>query len=713
MCVNGARLPDDLVKLVTHVELNQTGWWDRALDRLVLALVASGIAATEQEIATALSPLLRAELAAGRVATSVSRLTINGQLSVFDGRLGLDPSTSDQLRSLREQAERDEADLQSRFLEDCVRSGLDVDPVELWHDINELFIDPIVRSQGVRLYEVLSHRGPQDDAYPDLLSVLETRYSSNARPVLSRFLDPNDHLSRRFLLRKLNAEFLRDAAGLPTSTLQALAKRRPGGVHRVLLDSNLVFSILGLSDPDSNELASSLLSIANKSRSEIPTKFLVLPITVDEIKRTLRAQILKLQGVYLTPQMASGARTDRSNGLVDRYLQARAQSSVHISAESYFGPYEDNLLTILEDKGISLLNDPLDSLRVHQRVIDGIHDLQDSQQGRITGPKPYEANLHDMVLWVYASQQLPAIVESPLDGRIWVATLDKGLLFWDRRHRSSNAPPLVVSPSDLTQLLAFFVPRDEQYERALVESLREPLLFMDFDPEAESTTVAILSQLSKYEKSSTFSVDTIRSIVFNAGLRARLEQQPRGSGVEAGPLVRDAIVSLVEQNKAEAIRAQAERDSFKVQLERMDLELTELRSSKAESAPLEEPLFLSKVESHEASPSLEVPFSKAKSVLALLLVAVFGLGITVSFLIDGKLSTTLEIRNRLLVYALTTVFLVAAVAHYGLRAFGYKGRELTVVKWIVRVVGAVWIVGLVLSVLGNDLFTDLRDGKAG
>jgi hypothetical protein len=268
------RLPDDIVRLVTHVELNQSGWWDRALDRLVLSVVASG-STNRPSVETRLKPLLRDDLAKDRVRKSVERLLAGGELVEVVGSLKASEVTSRQLGQLRDSALEDERTLQDRFVADCVRVGLDVDPSQAWQDANDLFLDVVVGTHGARLYELITARSAGHDAYSDVIAPLETRYGTPIREVLLQLVDSSDPTSRRYLLRKLNAELLRDAAALPVSTIEALRRSGARGTSNVFLDSNFVFSILGLHDDEGRDLARNLLSIAEKCRSDVPTKFFV------------------------------------------------------------------------------------------------------------------------------------------------------------------------------------------------------------------------------------------------------------------------------------------------------------------------------------------------------------------------------------------------------------------------------------------------------
>ncbi len=168
-------LPDDVVNLFTHVELNQSGWWDRALERLVLAILATSSASTVNEISLMLQPLVRSEIANLRVQASVDRLVSERSLTLSsNGKVTLTESAAKSLEDRGKAAIADESEVQGQFLNDCVAANLDLDPDKAWKDVNDLFVDPIVRAQGVRLYELLSTRNIDSATYQSLLAPLET-----------------------------------------------------------------------------------------------------------------------------------------------------------------------------------------------------------------------------------------------------------------------------------------------------------------------------------------------------------------------------------------------------------------------------------------------------------------------------------------------------------------------------------------------------------
>ena len=179
---------------------------------------------------------------------------------------------------------------------------------------------------------------------------------------------------------------------------------------------------------------------------------------------------------------------------------------------------------MLRSKSVELHNTDLSSFRVAQEVVDDLHDEQERQEWyRPRGAKPYNSNLHDMVLWHFTKSRRRAIVESPLDATAWVVTLDYGLIKFDQRKgQGEPGPPICLHPSSLIQLFQFWVPSSTRLDEALVGSVRQPLLFLTFDYQSEQITARILKQLSRFEGAEDLDTDVATEILTNQALRDRL-----------------------------------------------------------------------------------------------------------------------------------------------------------------------------------------------
>jgi hypothetical protein len=562
------RLPGEIVSLIHHVELHRSGWWDRALERLVLATVWRESPTTVEGVVALLNASLDGRLAADRVQAVIESSIASGSLvETLDGGIKaceeLDKSFRAELESVAGAIDV----LRDRLLDAAEAVEIPADRDELWTDFEELFMVPLVRDAGARIYEVVTSGTVLDLDAPtnsQLVAPLCEKYGPEVRLALVAFLDPKNPEVRSYVLRSLNADFVREAAGLGGDVLKALTVSRghPDRV-RVFVDTNFVFSFLGLHDNPSNEVARDLVKLVERVESSIKVELYVLPITVDETRRVLRRVMEKLSGVVARTNLAAAAGRLNSTGLAASYLAAAAsfQGRGTLTAEAFFGPYEANLVAVLRDHGIELYNTDLDALRLDEHVIDDLHDQDEVQkQYAKRGSKGYDANLHDMVLWHFTDRQRPASSESALEVGNWVCTVDYGLIAFDRSKRKrTHKPPICLSPSSLVQLLQFWAPRSDELDTALVGAIREPLLFLDFDSSTEQATIRILQALSRFDGVGDLSTKTIYNVLTDDALRSRLGRSGSGGGEGDIQLVETAVVSETKKLEQELDRIKGEK----------------------------------------------------------------------------------------------------------------------------------------------------------
>lgn len=572
-------LPSDLVRLIHYVELNRSGWWKSAMQTLIQVTLWKEGVATDVELrgvlAASLGAAIDAELFDEALADLVAGASV---LHIPDGRFKASEELGAQLSKQGEEVAQSQERVEERFVSCMLEAGIDADPQALWDDFLQLFLLPFIADSGARTYELLS--GKVDlrlkyVTYGDLVNPLCSRYGEEVRTGLVQFLDPGDTDVRAFLLRELNADFAREAVALDKSVLRSLSKSngRPDRV-RVLLDTNVVLSLLGLHDNPGNDMSDDLMALVSSIEPYIKVELAVLPITADETRRVLRDAISRLTGIIPHRNTARAAVSTFRSGLSARYFQVVAESGqAGMTADEFFGPYESNLVAVLRDHGVELYNENLDELRMDRQVIDDLnHEMELQGRKRPNGPKPYEANLHDMVLWHFAKRFRPAVAQTALDTSMWVCTLDYGLISFDRRKRRyMTGPPICLAPSSLIQLLQFWAPRSESVDKALVGAIREPLMFLNFDGPSEKTTLRIIKSIDRFEGVGDLSVEVISSVLSNEALQGKLES---AAPDDQADLEKVELAFVDEAAKLEASIAAVAAERDELERERAELQKT-------------------------------------------------------------------------------------------------------------------------------------------
>ena len=322
---------------------------------------------------------------------------------------------------------------------------------------------------------------------------------------------------------------------------------------RVFIDTNFLFSLLGLHVNPADDVVRALHELIDRMPSRVDVKLYMLPCTMDEARETIARYQDRLSSFYLTRPIAEAIRQGKLNlsGISATYVQEAYDGGQRVSAKDYFAPYLNDFIGVARSKGVEIFNVSLDELRMNQDVIDDVAQQMEWEQNRPQDrAKSYETLLHDMMLWHFARRQRPERIDSPLDARAWVATIDYGLLRFDSFKRRANPqePPVCLHPTVLLQILQFWAPNSESLEAALMTSLRPVPL--RFDSEAEKVTVKIISTLSRFEEIDDLSVETVTNVVLSDAVRGRITRAE--SSEEELEAVR---MGVVEENRLLEMRA--------------------------------------------------------------------------------------------------------------------------------------------------------------
>lgn len=583
-------LPRDLIALVHHVELTRAGWRDQAFESLLQAsLLAARAPLSPAQLTTdiqnragiyigpdLLQPRLDALLSAGRA------------VEVTAGCYRLSEAAFPQLERQLTDAATVEEHARATYLSLLESHSVADEPDAAWRSFNERFLQPLIAELGARTYELLAlgtapvtstagYRAFITECYPDTQEKL--------REVLTEYLTADDARVRSYILRQLHASFLVNAARLEDQAVANLVRSINGrAALTVFLDTNYLFSILDLHDNPSNEPAVTLHTLIEQLKGRVAVRLVVLPETLDELRRTIAAYERTLDEVQLTPKLGRAAqeRIHEMSGIVRRYFRQAAKVSFRLSAKEYFEPYSLDPVRALRSKGVDLFNADTADLAVSQAVVDDILHQQDFEKRRYPDrAKSYETVRHDVVLWHFARGKRDLPLDSALEARYWVATIDFRFLGFDsyKRRRNPSDLPVCVHPTTLAQLLHFWLPRTPEADKALVASLL-PMVPSDFDAKAEKTTISILRSLSRYENLGDLPDDTITAVLGNEALRQRLASD--SSIEEQIVLVREAIIGELDTVKRSLDATSAALEERTRETEDLKLQVDSLRRASHE-----------------------------------------------------------------------------------------------------------------------------------
>ncbi|HPG61401.1 MAG TPA: hypothetical protein PK586_05295 [Casimicrobium sp.] len=573
MSTPGKLLPTELAALVHHVELNRAGWWDKAIHRLVLAAVwLSDKPPTISGIQGILRDEFRLSLNDAKVSAATQALESQNLLVRLDGPAFRIP---DDKRATFEgeiaDAENATAKAKAYFGTLVAELCPELQPDDTWQTFESAFLAPLIKEVGANAYHLIA--GQRMTADKKLVQRFLGRFEAKFHPALnvlvSRFLEPKNGDVRTYVSRLLHATFCVEASGLPENVIQKL--NASGGKpisFRVFVDTNFLFSILALHENPSNAAASELQELIATLKGNPKIALFVTPRTIEEAKQSISLAKGQLAGVPMGTNFTNAALRVGFSGMAEKFLEERRRRGGNLTVDDWFDPYLNNFVSVARGKNVELYNEKLDEYATRQDVIDDIHLLIEAEKRRNSRRKSYEMIEHDMILWHLVDDNRPAYIESPIDAKDWILTVDYRFIGFDehKQKKASAKVPTCLHPTSLIQLLQFWVPRTAEFEEAILGSLRLPFLFQEFDADAERTSLRILKGIGRFENSENLSEEAINDVVLNEGLRARIKTEKNEDAETT--LIRDALVEGMtlraedEANKAKALEEEVrKRDS--------------------------------------------------------------------------------------------------------------------------------------------------------
>lgn len=551
MQTNTKKLPPQLVSLIHHIALNESGWWDKAVERFII----SALWLSEKE--TPKSAQIK-KLLYENFGVDISEPIVNKLLEDLIKKGEVIQLPDETFKISEPELKKFEEDLikyeqiekQTKdFYTELINKQCKFKETEnSWNEFNDELLNPLVHELGAKTYELISGKKAsveQTTKFQDYLIKYPEHIQKSLREVILKFLDPQNRIVRDFILRKINAYFCLEAGNLSSDTIEKLSQQKSKKVEfKVFVDTNFLFSFLELHENPSNEAAQSLKKLVQDIQDRIDLKFYVSSDTIVEAKKVLNFHVDYLKRIRFTQNVLDGSKFLTFTGFAQKYFNEVQKSKVPISVEKFFSPYVDNLISTIRPKGIEFYNENMGKYKLDQRVIDDVNDsLKYEEKTFKKEAKTYEQLLHDIILWYYIFDKRNAIVESPIDAKYWVATVDFRYLGFDAyklRNNQKMCVPICIHPASLIQIFQFWIPRTPQFEEAIMNNIRTPFLSYDFDHESENLTIKILQALSRYESLEDLPSETITSVLINEVLRGKISKTK--DITEQINLIRDVIL---------------------------------------------------------------------------------------------------------------------------------------------------------------------------
>lgn len=458
----------------------------------------------------------------------------------------------------------------------------------LWQNLKEKFILKLFLRHGAETVKVIfGHAVPDEEKFS--ASVYEVLKESTdnmsdqlyrvAEKEFSLFFDPSDDNRRRYLIGILDATFSHLAITLPEESISHIC--RTSSLELILfLDTNFLFSILGLHEHHLNEAAKEIFSqietLSRISGGRAKIKFCCAKDTLGEFKSAIDRFVTRLKDINLSSPVAKAALSSEYFQSVDMaYFKKCAETNIRISPEQFSLPYTKGTETLLKSKGIILYNEEtLTETKNSQEVIDDAHDFKDYLESRGRN-RSWDTINNDVVLWHLVKKRRELTTTS----KYYIITCDYRFLAFDRYKFQGSAENLIcLLPTQLLQMLSLLVPRTTNLEKALITFIKTPMA-KHIGSEMENVSLKILGAVAIYKD---FSEEVATELLTDEAFRNIIKDA--GTTEEVRKLIEDKLSKDLEIERREREKAKIELHEKGKALLQKDTKISDLEANLEEKS---------------------------------------------------------------------------------------------------------------------------------
>lgn len=582
------KLSSELVSLIHHIALNEAGWWDKVIQKIIISSVwLNKTPSTIDKISQDLKENFGLGITLGNEILNKNIQSLCDQnilYKIFDNQYKL----SEKSRSEFENDLNNHESLIERvreFFNNQVKINCpEVFNNDCWNTFNDKLLIPTVNQLGAKTYELISgHKSTieQTPIFHDYIDSFDEKLKKEIKKVVVAFFDSNNNDCRDYILRIINAYFYREAGNLSSETLQKINNIQSNNIEfNLFIDTNFLFSIMNLHDNPSNEAAISLKKLIDAINNKVRIRLYVTGRTLQESSGVIEFHKNNLKGISLKSNLIAAAINYEFSGFEKKYFDEISKTKKPINPDDYFEPYLKNILTVVRKLGVEYYNENYDKLSMDQNVIDDILESQEYQERLEKKERTYEQLLHDIMLWHFVKDKRPDYIESHIDAKYWIVTIDYRFLGFDRykgKGNNSDLNLICMHPASLIQMLQFWVPRSKEFEEAILSNIRIPLFYNEFDNDSESMANLILKRLSHFENIENLSEDTITAVLQNKALINKLKSnQEREEQID---LIKDAIIEENNKIQNELNNSKSEKTALQTLVLDKDSEIKDLKNT--------------------------------------------------------------------------------------------------------------------------------------
>ncbi|MEK6327301.1 MAG: hypothetical protein AABM66_07225 [Actinomycetota bacterium] len=519
----------------------------------------------------------------------VDELAERGEVTRSNGGFGLSRETAYELTSRADESSAVESeallDWERRIRRDI--SDLGEDEWSSLCDDLRTWLNQVIARHGVESALVLYPENPRTQQLFDAIEKMGLSFlpSRGGRVddirdwAFQMFVREPTPAQRTYLAGLLNTAFYITVLTTDPEASRLVQERVAG--HRVYLDTNFIYALLGLGVTASEALSAARLIQLTK---EVGYQLVVTQWTIDELRTSLKAAERRLSRLPLPRRDLAHLLTMRAgeNQITKAYWMRYRDSGIQ---PKDFLEYYSHVETLLSDFEISLVTEGCLAV---DRAPDAISE-QLSLLDRSIGLRDKEdvVKEHDVKHRLLIERLRGDGHVTFSNARFWFLTRDTKLPRYAMRTVGGDRVdlPFCVGTSAWVQVMRAFIPRTEDFDKSLVELLATPYLRYGRGPGVSPSVVdAVVARVDQYKGATPgLAAEVLADTALAASIAAAESEADRDAKIE------NAFIMKAEELEKRA--DESERREAELRLKHQEAEVAAKRAAterRAEASRLEE-----------------------------------------------------------------------------------------------------------------------------
>lgn len=405
-------LTHNLITLIHFTELTESGWCESATERYIIATLWDlKKPVYSQQLKKEINLRFPINIKIHELELILEKMGKADDIILHENQYYLSQQKIHEVQDSLIKASNLEMKVKNNFCARVVTQNIDLEPEIVWNTFIEIFLIPLVLDEGARVYDWLTggKKATKSSLYVENFTKSFPNHMETIKQLLFDFLNQEDPDINYYLLTYLDSYFLMSASGLPNKVLDEIATIREEALEFIIfVDTNFIYSILNLHDNPSNRAANDLQELISSLSSNIQIHLVVRQETINETLNSIKYHKERLTNTSYPPNLAEAATKIEISGIYRTFFKRVSESGHLISAEDYFAPYENNLVTILESKGVNIFEENKSSQSFEQmrEVTDDIESqIQFENTKHKDSPKSERNIRHDVCFWHFIQEQ--------------------------------------------------------------------------------------------------------------------------------------------------------------------------------------------------------------------------------------------------------------------------------------------------------------------